>query len=718
MNKNLILEIRIENIPARFILSAENQLKKYAAEALEAAGLAHKGVEAYGTYKRLVLEIKGLPAQTERRTQEFQRGPKLSSVQAVASDQKTAVQVKSFIGRIIGVGRDDVSVSGDEVFERRRDAEGNVISEIFRGKVSVREGKLCFTLSIPPSPAKKILAEILPRIISKLQFPKTMVWESTGFRFARPLRGLLALYGNKVIGFSVAGVKSGRITAGLSAKGSPKIKIESADAYFRELKDKYNVVVKDSERLEVLKGEIRQLEENTGLALEKDEELLQENLYLVEYPVCVISEYSQEFLKLPKELVMLVMKKQLKFFAVTDEKKELQPYFVGIRDGVSEGQQNVEEGFRNVMEARFRDAIFFYTRDLSVPLDEFRKRLSSITFQEKLGTMEDRAERAEKITSWLCSNCGADIDSVVAGKASAHVYSDLTSNLVREFPELQGTIGGYYTANAGYPAAVSAAVGSFYQPLSAGDSLPGSNEAAVVSLAGKIDTVASDFSIGRIPSGSEDPHALRRNALGIVRILLEKKLNINLKEAFGYAFSLLPEAADLRRTELPLDFIWQRAESVFTDGGIRVDEIRAVKDIFLKDGDLPDCALRIKAIHEMRAEGEFESVAAVFKRAKNSVKQASLPPSDIFSETLYEKPEEKTLGDLVSALPEKIAADVSRAGYAAALNNIIPLGGPLAAFFDAVMVMAPDPAVRGNRVAILNKLVEEVQSIADLSQLQ
>ncbi|HCC48055.1 MAG TPA: glycine--tRNA ligase subunit beta [Elusimicrobia bacterium] len=691
LKKDALLEIRIENIPARFVTSAEEQLKKYAAEALKEANLPYEAVEAYGTYKRLVLYISGVPAKTEEKLVKAY-GPASRLLKDAAGNYTP--QAAGF-ARSRGTTPDKLGV------------------ETVPNKGEV----LVFETKIPGRPSVKALAEIFPQIISRLQFPKNMVWESTRFRFARPIRTLLALYGDKPVVFSVAGIKSGRVTVGLSAKGSRQLKIGAAEKYFKAL-EHANVIVKDEERLEVLRRELAAVTKRMKLEVEADEELLKENLYLVEYPVCVVAGYSQDFLKLPHEFVHLVMKKQLKFFTVADQKGRLQPYFVGVRDGVSKGQRNVEDGFRNVLEARFRDAIFFYTRDLAVPLADFLDKLGAITFQAKLGTMADKTARVEKIAAWLCANGGAAANAQSVAAAAAHVYADLTSNVVREFTELQGVMGGYYAANAGMGETVARAVGEFYWPMSAKSPLPSSVEGAVVSLAGKLDTLASDFAVGLVPTGSEDPHGLRRQALGAVRIVLEKGLRLNLREAVTAAFAALPPEAAAREAAPLLDFIWQRAEAVFAEEGYRFDEIKAVREFFLAGGDLLDCRDRVKDIHALRANPDFAGIAMAFKRAKNILRQAKSQLSGAPDEGVFENAEERALYGEIKAMSGRLRAHVSARDYAKGLSELLSIKVSLDNFFDKVMVMAEDPKVRDNRLNLIKSLVSLVEGVADLSQLQ
>lgn len=695
--RDVLLEIRIENIPARFVTSAEEQLIRYATEALKESNLPCESMAAYGTYKRLVLHLSGVPAKTEEKIQKHY-GP--SAKMLKGPDGNFTPQAAGF-ARSRGTTPDKLGVE----------------TVPNKGEVLVFESR------IPGRAAGKALAEIFPAVIARLQFPKTMVWEKTRFRFARPIRSVLALHGDKPVVFSVAGVKSGRVTAGLSAKGSRPLKIASAEKYFRTL-EHAGVVVKDADRLSALRRELAAAAKRMKLAVEPDEELLAENLYLVEYPVCVVSSYSQDFLKLPPELVHLVMKKQLKFFTVADAKGRLQPYFVGVRDGVSRGQRNVEDGFRNVLEARFRDAIFFYTRDLAVPLDEFNKKLGAVTFQAKLGTMGDKAGRVEKLAVRLAADCGVAADKDEVAASSRYVYSDLVSGLVGEFPELQGTIGGYYAANAGLKETAAKSVGEFYWPVSAKSPVPSSVEGGVVALAGKLDTLAADFYTGQIPTGSADPHGLRRQALGIVRIILDKGFRLNLCDALDAALEpfagILPESrGDMpARREALLDFIWQRAEAVFAEAGLRFDEIKAVREFFMSGGDLLDCRARIRDINSLRSNPDFSGIAEAFKRSKNILKQSKSSLSGSPDEGAFEKDEERALYGDIRAMGGRLKEHVAARDYARGLSELLAIKPNLDNFFDKVMVMAEDPKVRDNRLNLIKSLVSLIEGVADLSQLQ
>ena len=690
LKRDALLEIRIENIPARFVISAEEQLKKYAAELLAGANLPFESLEACGTYKRLVLYISGVPAKTEEKTQRSY-GP---AARLLKDEKGNFTPQAAGFARSRGTTPDKLGVE----------------TVPGKGEVLVFETKLSGRASV------KALAEIFPQLISKLQFPKNMVWEKTRFRFARPIRSLLALYGDKQVAFGVAGIKSGRVTVGLSAKGSRQLKVSSAEKYFRTLENA-NVIVRDADRLEMLRLEMGRLAKRMKLNIDVDPELLNENLYLVEYPVCVMSDYSQDFLELPCELIHLVMKKQLKFFTVTNAKGVLQPYFVGIRDGVSKGQRNVEEGFKNVLEARFRDAIFFYTRDLATPISAMTAKLSEITFQEKLGSMQDKTARVVAFADLFCERMDTVVNREEVKQAADYVYADLSSNVVREFPELQGVMGAYYADNAKLPEAVVEAVGEFYLPTSANSPLPSSLMSSVVSMAGKVDNLASDFFLGLIPSGSADPHGLRRQAMGIVRIIMENEIRINLKEILEGVPAIVP-----LDSKPILDFIWQRAEVFFEEKSYRYDEVKAARRFFLVNGDLYDCRDRIVAIHALRNMGEkaqgFEAIIISYKRVKNIVDRTRNDLTGIPDVSLFDTPEEQSLYNLITSLTLALKKRQSQKDYLGGLMELLDVGAPLNNFFEEVMVMVDDPNVRYNRLNLMQSLVNLFDDVADLSQLQ
>lgn len=702
--RDALLEIRIENIPGRFIISAKEQIIKYAREFLSENVLFPDEIQSFGTYKRLVLYLKGLAERTEEKTEKIY-GPS-ASVWKTPDGQWTPQSIG--FAKKCGTTPDKLLLDPGPSKHQT--------------KAGAKCGTLYFEKKIPSKPSVKVLCEIFPKIISKLVFPKNMVWEDTRFKFARPIRGIVALYGDKLISFSIADIKSSRKTVGLSAKGSKEITIKSAERYFRTLEN-INVLVDDSVRKKTLVSEIESASKRMKLQVEMDEELICENLYLVEYPVCVVSSFSSDFLKVPYELVQLVMKKQLKFFTVLDSENNLQPYLVGIRDGVSKKQKNVEEGFKNVLEARLKDAIFFYQRDLNTPLEEMTENLKNIMFQEKLGTMLDKTNRVKSMALFLANQSGKDFSREIIDKSSSLVYADLSSHAVREFPELQGTMGYYYAINANLGEKVAEILKEFYLPVSAKTKIPSFFESAMVSLAGKIDTLAGDFAVGIVPTGSEDPHGLRRQALGIARIILEHSIELSLKNAVEYSISLLPEVV-LKNIKIQtitnqiLDFIWQRAENLLMDQGFLFDELRAVREHLMRTGNLLDCAKRVHELHIARKNSDFQAIILSYKRAKNILRQANYAGDSCPSEKFFEKEEEKILYGNVVRVSKKTRELILQKNYQQALQEILSIKDNLDRFFDNVMVMVNDESIRINRLKIVKSFFDLFNEIADLSQLQ
>lgn len=695
--KDALLEIRIENIPARFITSAKRQMEKIAIDNLNKMGIKYKSIQSFGTYKRLVLYINDIEAKTEEKTVTA-TGPSAK----LLKDEKGKYTPQSF-----GFAKSQKTTPDKLKVINTPKGDFLAVEKKMGGEASWKK-----------------LAEVFPLIISKLQFPKNMVWEKERFRFARPIRSIIALHGEKLIPFKLAGIKSGRKTVGLSSNGSKEIIIKSAEKYFKTLEN-LNVIVEDEKRLLILNKEISSASKRMNLIPNIDSQLLEENLYLVEYPVGIVGGFSKDFLDLPIELVHLVMKKQLKFFTVASPKGALEPYFIGIRDGISKGQKNVREGFKNVLEARFKDALFFYKKDLSAPLDVMNDKLKAITFHQGLGSMRDKCLRIKEFSSMLVKTLNLEnLDKEEILKASEYVYCDLASELVKEFTELQGIMAYYYAKNAGFSKGTCKIIKEFYWPLSSASALPDSCESSMVSLSGKIDTILSSFAVGITVTGSADPYGLRRHAMGFARIIITKKFSLNLNSFLKEAFEFLPKAVKEKEKNDKeklfgniLEFVWQRAETVFTESGYKFDEIRAVKSYFIESGDLTDAAQRIKSLNAMRKNPDFDSLAASFKRAKNILKQTGIKETDIPDEALFEKGEEKELYKNIKVLSFKAEEMLKANDYSAYLSELVKIKPSLDGFFDNVMVMVKDEKVKANRLKIIKSLVVLFAKAADLSQI-
>jgi glycyl-tRNA synthetase beta chain len=676
---DFLLDIHTEPFPARFVPPALEQLERFAAEQL-APLIGFKTAKASGTLRHLILRVEGLESKSKD-TVEKNKGPKT---------QAPAPAVEGF-ARKYGLAPADLKVE-DGVYYAVVEKKG--------------------------LPAAELLAKLVPEWLKAMQFPKTMVWEETRFSFGRPIRGITALLGEKVVPFTVAGVKSGRAAYGHPVLGKAPAQLKDPSKHAAALRQGL-VIADPAERKAYLSKQLDIATKKTGGASDPDPELLEETAFMVEHPVPVLGALRDEHMALPHALLKLVMKKQLKYFPVLAKDGSLLPFFVGVRDGLSTGNELVREGYQRVMEARFNDAAFFTGRDGASTLASKLPQLERVTYQKALGSMAQKAARVEQLAAALCAALRdvAPVDEGVVREAATLAYADLVTDVVKEFPELQGSMGGVYARKDGLSEKVALAVEQFYFPVAAKTPAPATPEAAVVSLAGKLDSLAGCFAAGLIPTGSADPYALRRQALGVVRILLEKQLPLDLDAALAKAVSLQPVAVpDAAKLQAQLaEFIWGRAASLFEESGFAVDEVRAVRADALKN--LVASFQRLAALRAVRRDPSFEPLAAAFKRASNILKTAK-GVEDVPEKTLLKEPAELALYDaLVSA--EGSANDrIVRGDFEGGLKSLVTVKPHLDLFFDKVMVMVEDESLKRQRLALLGKLVRAFKRVADLSEIQ
>ena len=696
-HRDALLVIGTESLPARFVPPALEQLEKKASEALREARLPFGSLKAYGTPRRLALVVEALGEASEPLVKEA-FGP-------------SAKLLKDPEGRFTPQALGFAKAHG-------------VSPEKLEVGLSPRGEVLVVRKTIPGEPAAKILARVWPQVIGALQFPKTMEWEPSRFRFARPIRSIVALFGGQIVPFSIAGVKSGRKTPGLMATGSKPLSIAEPSNYLKTLRNAC-VLADHSERREALVKALEQAVKKTGHVLENEPDLLEETTFLTECPAPVVGSFPPEFLRLPSELVVTVLKKQLKFFALRDKAGGLVNQFIGVRDGISEGQKEVQLGYERVVIARLDDAVFYVDKDMTRTLRDMREKLKGIQFHPKLGSLHDKSRRVAALADGLCEALRQDnpVDEAAVKEIAELGYADLASEVIREFPELQGRIGGEYARRTGLSERSALGLSEFYFPLSARSALPATLEGCVAALAAKLDTLAGDFAVGLIPSGSEDPHGLRRQALGAVRILVERQLDIDLAAALEKALSLQPgEEAEKRSAfKLLVDFLDQRLRSVLEEAGYGFDEIRAVlENASGFDRVVPRVVRRVAALHAVRPTPEFGSLAAAFKRAANILKGAPPNGGDGASvdPSLFAEPAEHELFNGLRRVQDQIQLRLDDGEFEECLRAMVQLKPAVDLFFEKVMVMADDPGVRGNRLALLRSLVALVRRVADLSQLQ
>lgn len=677
---DFLLDIHTEPFPARFVPPALDQLKLNAAKWL-AGKIDHGDIAVSGTLRHLVLTVASVAPKGLDKTERF-KGPKVGA---------PAPALEGFARKY---GLDPAALIPDN-------------------------GVLYAEVHTKGEAASALLAAMIPELMRSLQFPKFMTWEESGFKFGRPLRAITAMLGDKVVPVTVAGIKSGRAVHGhpVLAKAPANLKDPSKhSALLRQ-----GLVIADpAERREYLLKCLAQATKSTGGVTEPDEALIDETVFMVEHPVPVLGKLRDAHMVLPAELLKLVMKKQLKFFPVVTKDGLLHPYFVGVRDGLSSGNELVREGYQRVLEARFNDAAFFVGRDSSSTLASKLPLLERVTYQKALGSMAQKAARVESIAAWIGERLRqtAHVDEQSVARAAKLVYADLVTDVVKEFPELQGHMGGVYARKDGESEKVALAVEQFYFPVAAKSPAPTTAEGAVVSLSGKLDSLAGCFAAGMIPTGSADPYALRRQALGAVRIVLEKQLPLDLDAAIAHAISLqpvaVPEPAKLA-AQLS-DFVWGRAQSLFEEMNFAVDEVRSISAGALSN--LPNAFLRLAALRAVRRDPAFEPLAAAFKRASNILKQAKISDSAPPERALLRDQADYDLYDALVAAEGSANDRIVRGDFEGGLKTLVSVKPHLDQFFEKVMVMVDDEALKAQRLALLSKLVRAFRRVADLSEIQ
>ena len=690
MPKDFLLEIGTEPLPARFVAPAVRQLAAGLVQRLAEARLAcdPAAVKTYATLRRLAVLVPGLPERSEARSEKVKGPPKklLKDAAGAFTPQSAGFAKKQ------GVDAAALVIEGEFIYAH---------------------------VASPGRPTADILAEIVPAVLRALEFPKVLEWEPTRFKFGRPIRSIAALLGPDVVSVEIAGVTAGRRVWGLPALELEPLSVAAPSDYLKALKSQH-VLADVEERRTALRE--RMAAATPGIDM--DEELLDETLYMTEQPTPVVCAFPDEFLKLPAPLLSLVLKKQLKFFPVK-EGRGLKAAFVGVRDGLSQGEALVREGYQRVLAARGDDAVFFFKRDLAAPLEAKLPGLERVMYQRGLGTVSQRGERLRGLTRALCELVRPDrthVDEAAADAIARLCFADLVTDVVKEFPELQGVMGGVYARHDGLGEKVALGLEQFYLPVGPKSPVPTTVEGALVSLAGKLDALAGHFAIGNVPTGSADPFALRRQALGAIRIALEHQLPLSLPQALERALALQPLSLSNEESAKVLgqlqEFLWSRLQPFFEEKGFQVDEIRSVR----RDGlaNLKRTYLRLSAIHAVRKIPDFEPLAAAFKRAANILRQAKFPleTSEAPERARLKEDADLILFDALGAVEGLVHDRLVEENYEGGLKAMVGIKAALDRFFEKVMVMAEDEGLRAQRLRLLAKLVRLFSAVADFSEIQ
>lgn len=689
MPKTFLLEIGTEEIPARFMEPALRQLRENAASMLASERLEYGVIEAYGTPRRLALLVTGL-AERQADLKELKKGPAVKA--AYDQDGNPTAAAKGF-ARSQGVQVSQLIIKNvdgtDYVFADRH---------------------------VPGKPAAEILPSLCLRLVKSINFPKPMFWVSRDIRFARPVRWLVALYGGEVVPFEFAGLSAGNYTYGHRFLSGGAISLRDAGEYKKVLENNY-VIVDQDQRISLISEQVRKAAESLGGRALLARDLLEEVNYLVEYPRAVTGSFDTEFLELPKEVLVTVMRVHQRYFPVFDQDDNLLPYFITVANGTrDEYLDNVRAGNERVIRARLADARFFFEEDRKKPLADYRQGLANIVFMEQVGTMLEKTGRIRDLVEKLGGLLNIEDNARrAAARAAELCKADLVTQMVYEFPELQGIMGRHYALLSGESEAVAQAIDEHYAPRHAADAPASSAAGALVAVADKMDTLAACFGLGLIPSGSQDPYALRRSAQGVVNTLAAHGFTCSLKELAALAQEGLagktPREGDVVIAELH-EFLRQRVRYLLTEKGYRYDIIDAV--LGSTADDLPGIVARAEVLQERLGTPELENVLVPFTRAANLTREfaaASVNPG------LLESPAEKKLYDALQGHGTKAVALAEKGDFAGAFAELASLQEQIDEFFTEVMVMVEDPAIRQNRLSLLAGVRDAFLVLGDLSKI-
>ena len=729
---DFLLELRCEEIPARMQLKASDDLARLFTEELAKTGLKPESIDSFVTPRRLALIARNLPLETAAVSEEF-KGPRTTA---------PAQALEGFL-RKTGLTQD---------------------------QLEDRDGVWFATVNKAGRATAEVLAEAIPTIIRAFPWPKSMRWGTASqttesLRWVRPLQGIVAIFGEDLVDIEIEGVRSGYATLGHRFHHPGEITIGSAHDYVEKLRA-CHVIVSHQERQSIIEAKAAEAAAAHGYSVIEDKGLVAENAGLTEWPVPLLGDFDPAFLEVPPEVIQLTLRINQKYFVLRDASGQLAPAFICTANiEAKDGGAAIIAGNRKVLAARLSDARFFWDQDRKTKLEDHARKLERITFHEKLGTVADKVERVAKLARWLVEEGvvkGADAD--LAEQAARLAKADLVTEMVGEFPELQGVMGGYYARAEGLPDAVADAIRDHYKPIGQGDEVPCAATTIAVSLADKLDTLVAFFAAGMFPTGSKDPFALRRSALAILSLLTENGLRMPLASAISYSFDLIrrsflntqlmTELSKLRGKDIAgnqehldrlmvsimagfnpdrawtdmerdaatalvgelLDFFADRLKVQQREAGVRHDLIDAVFALGGED-DLVRLLARVTALQSLVATDDGTNLLAGYKRAANILKKEGVKTADKVELTYVP---EQAEADLIAALDiaePRATAAVGAEDFEGAMAALATLRAPIDAFFEAVTVNDADPAKRSARLALLARVREAVHAVADFSKI-
>ena len=684
MNKKLLFEIGTEEIPARFIAKTKADMKGYLEKTLKELHIEYKSIELKCTPRRFVVVIDEL-AENQATVEEELKGP----AKKIAFDENNNPS-KALLGFLKGK-----DISPEEVYFK------TVGKDEYAHIKLTKEGQA----------VKGLLKDIFEGMIKSTTFPKSMRWGGKNIRFVRPIRYFVCLMDEEVIDFEIEGIKTGNITKGHRFLGSSEIVINTPDEYEAKLKENF-VILDDEQRKALILEQCKAVADSLGGTLMMDEDLLEEVNYIVEYPTAFYGEFDESYLSLPKEAIITPMKEHQRYFPVLGADGKLLNKFITVRNGDSYAIDNVKRGNEKVLDARLSDALFFYHEDTKKPLEAYVERLDTIVFQQKLGTILDKTKRIQNLSEKIAKALALTLPNL--DRAAYLSKADLTTAMVFEFTELQGIMGRYYANLSNEPSEVAEAIYEHYLPRFAGDELPSTNEGIILALSDRLDSVAGFFAIGIQPTGSQDPYALRRQALGILNIMMEKKLDVRLFDLLDLALENF-DFEDMDKQSVKSDlmsFFELRLKNLFTDMGIRYDVVDAI--INIEDSNPFDLLIRAKDLDAWVKNNSVTEALQTFSRISNISKEAIAGKVD---EALFAHDSEAKLNTAYNSIKAEVEAMLARREYVKALELLISIKDSVDAFFDSVMIMDENIDIRANRLAMLSNIRTTMESVADLSKI-
>ena len=678
----LLLELFSEEIPARMQARGRADLSRLLGEKLKAAGLAFDQIRTFATPRRVTAVVDGLPERSPD-VREERKGPR--------------------------VGAPDAAIQGFLKSTGLKSVEEAETSEDKKGSFYVA------LIEKPGRDTDGVIAEIVPDIVRTFPWPKAMRWGAGRLRWVRPLHSILCVLGGKVVDFEIDGIKSSNRTRGHRFMAPKAFSAKNFADYAQKLKDAFVILDSDERAALILKG-ARKAAESQGLGLVEDEALLAENAGLTEWPVPLMGAFDEDFLSVPPEVLATAMKAHQKCFSLK-EGDELANRFVLVSNLKAEDRgKAIIAGNERVIAARLADAKFFFDQDRKISLETRVSKLEEITFHEKLGTQYDRVQRIFRLARDLAPRVGADPDE--AERAAILAKADLVSEMVGEFPELQGVMGRYYALDQGEDPVVADAIAAHYKPVGPTDDVPREPVAIAVALADKLDMLTGFWAIDEKPTGSKDPFALRRAALGVIRIVLENKVRLPLGRQFQ-EHGLGKEQNGEEAARNLLDFFADRLKIYLRDQGARHDLVDAV--FALGGDDLLTIVARVEVLGRFLETDDGANLLAGTKRAMNILrieeKKDGHPYGDAPDPALLEAPEEKALANVVDEVEAAAARAVQDEDFEAAMSAMAKLRVPVDNFFESVTVNADEPRLRKNRLALLNRIRNTTRTVADFSKI-